>query len=258
MSVPTRDQIRQIVQAMASIQYPQGVKHETLMREQVDAKEMGVAKREHCFVMAHTHEFYLQEKKKKEPRDATVKDCSAKEAMIRSVCSVVSSISHIVFDKMYLWFKYVFDGLYKCPNDVKNNISKNCYDANGNLLPHLGVTILPEIVGELSPPVLLNTRGYLPENKRDSIYKRLKRDVDTLCKSIGKNEEEEERIGNLGEKDVHQETKEVLSSIQRRKSNLEILPLSTRRDVLKLLYRVSNALDVDNVLDENAHDRASE
>lgn len=152
MSVPTRDQIRQIVQAMASIQYPQGVKHETLMREQVDAKEMGVAKREHCFVMAHTHEFYLQEKKKKEPRDATVKDCSAKEAMIRSVCSVVSSISHIVFDKMYLWFKYVFDGLYKCPNDVKNNISKNCYDANGNLLPHLGVTILPEIVGELSPP----------------------------------------------------------------------------------------------------------
>ena len=228
------------------------------MREQVDAKEMGVAKREHCFVMAHTHEFYIQEKKKKEPRDATVKDCSAKEAMIRSVCSVVSSISHIVFDKMYLWFKYVFDGLYKCPNDVKNNISKNCYDANGNLLPHLGVTILPEIVGELSPPVLLNTRGYLPENKRDSIYKRLKRDVDTLCKSIGKREEEEERIGNLGEEDVHQETKEVLSSIQRRKNNLEILPLSTRRDVLKLLYRVSNALDVDNVLDENADDRDSE
>ena len=62
----------------------------------------------------------------------------------------------------------------------------------------------------------------------------------------------------MGEEDVHQETKEVLSSIQRRKNNLEILPLSTRRDVLKLLYRVSNALDVDNVLDENADDRDSE
>ena len=60
----------------------------------------------------------------------------------------------------------------------------------------------------------------------------------------------------MGEKDVHQETKEVLSSIQRRKNNLEILPLSTRRDVLKLLYRVSNALDVDNVLDENAEEGA--
>lgn len=256
MSVPTRDQIRQIVQAMASIQYPPGVKNATLMREQVDKKEMDAAKKEHCFVMAHTHEFYLQENKKKEPRDATVKDCSAKEAMIRSVCSVVSSISHIVFDKMYLWFKYAFVGFYKCPNDVKNNIFNNCYDKSGNLLPHPGVTILPEIVGELSPPVLLDTQGYLPENKRDDIYKRLKRDIDTLCKSIGKREEEEERIGNLGEKDVHQETKEVLSSIQRRKSNLEILPLSTRRNVLKLLYRVSNALDVDNVLDENAEEGA--
>ena len=255
MSVPTRDQIRQIVQAMAAIEYPQGVKYATLMREKVDGKEMGVAKKEHCFVMAHTHEFYLQEKKK-EPRNATVKDCSAKEAMIRSVCSVVSSISHIVFDKMYLWFKYAFDRFYKCPNDVKNNIFHNCYDDNGNQLPHPGVTILPEIVGELSPPVILDMRGYLPENRRDTIYKRLKQDAETLCKSIGKSEEEEERIGNLGEKDVHQETKEVLSSIQRRKNNLEILSLSKRRNVLKLLYRVSNAHDVDNALDENAEEGA--
>ena len=84
---------------MAAIEYPQGVKHATLMREKVDKKEKGVAKREHCFVMAHTHEFYIQEKRK-DPRNATVKDCSAKEAMIRSVCSAVSSISHIVFDEM--------------------------------------------------------------------------------------------------------------------------------------------------------------
>ena len=84
-------------------------------------------------------------------KDTTVKDCSAKEAMIRSVCSAVSSISHIVLDEMLHWFKYAFDGFYKCPNDVKNNIFNTCYDNNGNLLPHPGVTILPEIVGELSP-----------------------------------------------------------------------------------------------------------
>ena len=120
------------------------------MREKVDKKEKGVAKREYCFVMAHTHEFYIQEKRK-DPRNATVKDYSAKEAMIRSVCSAVSSISHVVFDEMLHWFKYAFDGFYKCPNDVKNNIFHNCYDDNGNQLPHPGVTILPEIVGELSP-----------------------------------------------------------------------------------------------------------
>ena len=39
---------------MASIQYPQGVKNATLMRENVDKKEISVVKREHCFVMAHT------------------------------------------------------------------------------------------------------------------------------------------------------------------------------------------------------------
>ena len=82
---------------MAAIEYPHGVKHATLMREKVDKKEKGVAKREHCFVMAHTHEFYPQEKRK-DPRNATVKDCSARDAMIRSVCSAVSSISHIVLD----------------------------------------------------------------------------------------------------------------------------------------------------------------
>lgn len=120
------------------------------MREKVDKKEKGVAKREHYFVMAHTHEFYPQEKRK-DPKNTTVKDCSAKEAMIRSVCSAVSSISHIVLDEMLHWFKYAFDGFYKCPNDVKNNIFNTCYDNNGNLLPHPGVTILPEIVGELSP-----------------------------------------------------------------------------------------------------------
>ena len=183
------------------------------MREKVDKKEKGVAKREHYFVMAHTHEFYPQEKRK-DPKNTTVKDCSAKEAMIRSVCSAVSSISHIVLDEMLHWFKYAFDGFYKCPNDVKNNIFNNCYDDNGNHLPHPGVTILPEIVGELYPPVILDTRNYLHEDKRYDIYKRLKQDVETLCKSIGKSEED--RIGNLNEIDVHLETKEVLSFIQRK------------------------------------------
>ena len=62
---------------------------------------------------------------------------------------------------MLHWFKYAFDGFYKSRNDVKNNIFNNCYDKSGNLLPHPGVKILPEIVGELYPPVILDIQGYL-------------------------------------------------------------------------------------------------